>query len=118
MKILKAVHTLTKGLYDHLQKPMPKDEDDRDAYIETMNDMLEKREQLIPHVSRPQNEDEEKLGQDIVAMNKVVNQKIAAAQGLIRMDITKLQQRKETGKKYESPYEGPTADGVFFDSKK
>ncbi|WP_096190251.1 flagellar protein [Evansella halocellulosilytica] len=115
---LKDIYKVTKALYDHLQKPFPKDEG-REEYIEVINSYLTERAQLMEHVQRPnQNSPEEQIVQELIKMNHTINEQLAAAKGTIQMDLNDLKKRKKTGKKYETPYAGPTVDGIFFDSKK
>lgn len=110
------LHTLTKALYRHLQQPLPKDEG-REDYIETIESYLGKRQPLMDKIARPEGQDEE-LANEMITMNQEINARMGAIQAEIRMDLNRLNKRKQTGKKYENPYDGPTADGVFFDSKK
>ncbi|PYZ92814.1 flagellar protein [Salipaludibacillus keqinensis] len=117
MSVLHDLHQLTKQLHDHLAEPLPKDEG-REAYIETIDSYLGKRQALLNQLKRPEGEEETKLANELIEMNERVNERMQAVQGEIRMDINQLKKRKSTGKKYENPYDGPTADGVFFDSKK
>ncbi|WP_416147227.1 flagellar protein [Salipaludibacillus sp. HK11] len=117
MSTLSSLYQLTKELNDHLTKPLPKDEG-REEYIETIEAYLSKRQTLMSDLTRPAGEQETTLANELIEMNQVVNQRMKAVQGLIRVDINQLKKRKTTGKKYENPYDGPTADGVFFDSKK
>ncbi|MDG5786661.1 flagellar protein [Evansella sp. AB-P1] len=115
--VLKEVHEITKELHDHLILEFPKDEG-REEYIEKIEKLLGMRESLMQQLDRPNGEEEVMLAQEILEMNKIVNVRMNAAFGVIRMDINSLKKRKQTGLKYENPYDGPTADGVFFDSKK
>ncbi|QKS72307.1 hypothetical protein FLK61_37370 [Paenalkalicoccus suaedae] len=112
-----AIYKGTQELHAHLSKPMPTD-DTRDTYIETVTDMLAAREELLVGVEPPSNDDEEVVAKEIVEMNKVIQMKLKIFQGIIQQDINKLKHRKKSGQKYENPYDGPTTDGIFFDSKK
>ncbi|SES38748.1 hypothetical protein [Salipaludibacillus aurantiacus] len=117
MAVLKELHGITKELHDHLDQPLPED-DGREEYIEAIESYLGRRQMLMTGLTRPDNETDERLATELIEMNKQINSRMNAIQGKIRMDISQLKKRKSTGKKYESPYDGPTADGVFFDSKK
>lgn len=116
MSAITELHTLTKALYNHLQQPMPTDEG-REEYIEVIENYLGERQPLMDKLSKPEGNEKE-LTNDMVNMNKEINVKMVAIQGEIRMDLNRLKMRKQTGKKYENPYDGPTSDGIFFDSKK
>ncbi|UTR16057.1 flagellar protein [Salipaludibacillus sp. LMS25] len=117
MSIIHEVHRVTKELYDHLQQPLPSEEA-RDDYITKINEYLDERKQLINELRPPETSEEEKLRDDIFSIGEEVNNKLTVIQGTIRIDINKLKKRKQTGRKYESPYESKTVDGIFFDSKK
>lgn len=117
MSVIKELHQLTEGLLYHLEKQLPKDEG-REEYIEGIDSFLEKRQKLLDQLTRPEGAEESRLAAELIEMNKTVNIKLSAVQSRIRSDINQLKKRKNTGKKYENPYNGPTADGVFFDSKK
>ncbi|MGJ9384776.1 flagellar protein [Salipaludibacillus sp. CF4.18] len=116
MSAITELHTVTKALYGHLQQTMPKDEG-REEYIEVIENYLGERQPLMDKVSQPSGAEEE-FANDVVKMNKEINLKMVAIQAEIRMDLNRLKMRKQTGKKYENPYDGPTSDGIFFDSKK
>ncbi|UCZ52682.1 flagellar protein [Bacillus shivajii] len=115
--VLQEVHAITKALYEHLNEPLPKDEG-REEYIETVESYLTKRGKLMEKLEQPKTDEEKQLAKEVLDMNQPINERLAAAQGMIRIDLNQLKKRKNTGKKYETPYAGPTADGVFFDSKK
>lgn len=117
MSVISDLHLITEDLHEHLAQPLPKDKG-REEYIETIDACLVKRETLLTELKRPEGEKETQLANELMSMNEVVNQRLKAVQVEIRMDINQLKKRKKTGKKYENPYDGPTTDGVFFDSKK
>ncbi|WP_280769530.1 flagellar protein [Salipaludibacillus daqingensis] len=117
MSVLSDLHQITKELSDHLSEPLPKDEG-REEYIEMIDSHLAKRQKLLNELQRPVGEQETKLANELIEMNENVNRRMQVVQGEIRTDINQLKKRKTTGKKYENPYSGRTADGVFFDSKK
>jgi flagellar protein FliT len=116
MSVLNNLNQITKELNEHLAKPLPKDEG-REEYIEMIGYYLEERQKGLAELKRPVDEQETKVANELIDMNQQVNQRLKAIQGEIRIDINQLKKRKTTGNKYANPYEGPTADGVFFDSK-
>lgn len=117
MSVLSDLYQITKELFEHLTKPLPKDEG-REEYIERIDTYLGKRETLLNELEMPEGEQAKTFAIELIEMNQQINLRLKAVQDEIRMDINQLKKRKTTGKKYENPYEGPTMDGVFFDSKK
>lgn len=45
MSVLNEIHRVTKELFTHLQKTLPKD--DREQYIEVINRLLDERDMLL-----------------------------------------------------------------------
>ncbi|MBU8908699.1 flagellar protein [Desertibacillus haloalkaliphilus] len=117
MSAVKKLYIVSKQFYDHLQQPFP-DEEARESYIEKVDDFLDKREELMKELPGDYTEAEKKLGAEIIKLNKRINTRLAQLKQQIQTDINGLKQKKKTGMKYENPYDGPTADGVFFDKKK
>ncbi|MGO4888821.1 flagellar protein FliT [Anaerobacillus sp. MEB173] len=116
MSTIKAVYEVTKQLFDHLQMQMPKEE--RESYIERIEQLLAEREDLIKQLKDTPTDSERKLGQVIVKMNHEINSKLKIASVMINRDISDLNRKKETNKRYDHPYESVYTDGLFFDKKK
>ncbi|WP_100405447.1 flagellar protein [Bacillus solitudinis] len=118
MSVVKELYFETKALNEFAGQPFPKEDDERDAFIEKLNADIEKREGLIEQVNVDDlNDGEKKLGQEIVKLNQVLNKRLEQIHQEIRANLTQLKEKKNTGRKYENPYEGPTTDGVFFDKR-
>lgn len=117
MNPLMELFSITKKLYDHVESPLPEGEE-RDAYLETIADLLNRREELISQVEPPRTEQEERIARTLLDFNEKLTKRLAFIQGKIGQDLNRIKQRKTTGKQYENPYSGRTTDGVFFDSKK
>ncbi|WP_096202439.1 flagellar protein [Bacillus sp. FJAT-45350] len=119
MSGVKELYLQSKELLDHLESPLPKDDDERDVYIEKINDLLDQREVSLKKIGDSSNlsTSEIKLGEEVLKLNKEINPKLAFLRNQIRIDISALKAKKEKGQKYENPYEGRTVDGIFFDKR-
>lgn len=117
MSYIKALYLKSKELYDHLQEALPSNEDERDVYIDKITFLLDEREVLMQEaVTRNNFSDvEKKIGEEIVKMNKSINERLELIKSQIGNDIRDLKVKKEQGQKYENPYDARTPDGVFFD---
>ncbi|MFC4736984.1 hypothetical protein ACFO4L_10335 [Bacillus daqingensis] len=117
MAQLRSLYETSKALYDHVQVPMPKDGEARDTYIDTVNDLLERREQFTNGVRPPETKAETRIAREIIRLSKQIAKELESGKAAIQKDIRSHEQRKRAVQ-YENPYSGPTPDGVFVDSKK
>lgn len=115
MSNVAQLYDVTKELLDHLNLPLPKD--DREQYIERVDSLLAKRQQLIAACQSAEPASyETKQAQAIIEWNKVIAQKLQSYLNVIKVDMKKLKQQKQTGMKYENPYDAQP-DGYFIDKK-
>ncbi|SDH64815.1 hypothetical protein [Alteribacillus bidgolensis] len=119
MALVKELFLVTKALHEHVSNDLPTELDDRDRYVEELENYLQKRAKLLDEMTQKTdfNEAEQKLGRAMVKMNADIQQKMEASKGAMRLDMQQLKKKKESSKLYERPYNGPTVDGVFFDKK-
>jgi flagellar protein FliT len=111
---VQAVYDCTVELLDLLEK---KSEMDRNEKIQLINDFLEKREKAISTFSAPYNDQERKLGQKLVDLNKKIDHLLNQEKLLIQKDINGLNAKKISNQKYSNPYEGFSTGGVFYDKR-
>lgn len=118
MASIKELFVATKQLFDHVEKPLPKEE--REQYLEELEEILNRREQLIATFDgrQPETEDEKKMATLIVQWNKQMNTRLTTYLTMIKKDISSLKKQKDTGKRYENPYQHAPIDGAFIDKKK
>lgn len=119
MSLVKDLYLLTKDLYDHVLRPLPKDIEEREKYIERIDDYLSKRTELLEKMS-PENqfsEVEMTLGRELVKMNEVIEKQLEKSKSEMLRHINELKKKKEYSYQYDNPYGTPTVDGVFFDKK-
>lgn len=89
----------------------------RDEAIETIDKLLDVRDQLQPDISAPYTPEEEVFGKELVELEKVVQAKLTAFNKQIRLDIANAQLRKGTVKNYVNPYGNIAQDGTMYDEK-
>ncbi|WP_100374033.1 flagellar protein [Bacillus sp. FJAT-45037] len=118
MSVVKELFVTTRSFVEFVGQPIPEDEEAREEYLKKINEELAKREPLIAQVDRENlTESEKALGAELVKLNEKLTERLAIISSQIQDDLKKIKIKKQTGHKYEHPYEGPTADGVFFDKR-
>lgn len=117
MATVKELYYSTKKLYDLLQSGFPEEVDARDNFIQTISDLLDERQKYMENFPHKElNEAEQKVGNEIIKMTNYINSQLESIKKMIGTDITMLKRKRQFGKKYENPYEGPVAS-YFFDQK-
>ncbi len=117
MSLMKDIYLQTSTLIDFL-KEFPEGDEERDLFLGQLNQRLEERERIIKQMEgQPLSEQEKKLGHELIKLNKKLTERMEQIQTIIRANLAQLEKKKESGLKYENPYEGPTSDGVFFDQQ-
>lgn len=116
VSIVKQLYDLTRLLYETVQRPQAQLEE-RDRQIEEITKLLDKREQLMGQLAPPFQEEEKHLGQEIIRLNKEIDQKLKDILNMIKMDMKQLKVKKEKANKYSNPYESLAIDGMFIDKR-
>lgn len=114
MSTVAELYDVTKGLWDHLMQPLPKEE--REPYIERVEILLKERQKLITSFQGQATVSEQELADTIIQWNKEINQRLEIYLQTIKVDMNKLKQQKKTGMKYENLY-ATQPDGFFIDKK-
>lgn len=115
MSSVQQLLDVTEQLSKHLDSGI---QDDRDQYIETIANLLEKRQSLIDSLPATYTEEEKQIGKQLVALNKNVDQKLNEQLIFFKNEIDKFQQNKRRQQQYSNPYKHVAADGMYFDKKK
>ncbi|GAF21756.1 MULTISPECIES: hypothetical protein [Shouchella] len=100
---------LTKTLLTHLETGLPSEDDQRDAYIDQVMQLLNERQQLIEHMSI----DEIKSG-FLEAEEKKITEFLSTQRGEVKQDIQRFNKQKDGRYKYQRTH-APTQAGVFLD---
>ncbi|RSL29977.1 flagellar protein [Salibacterium salarium] len=119
MALAEELYQVTKALYDHVSRPLPKELDARDQYVEDVEHYLEKRGSLLQQLEQDSGDAdmEESMSVALLKMNEEIQRHIEASRGELRLGMQQLKKKKQSSQRYERPYTGPTVDGIFFDKK-
>ncbi|KMY55469.1 hypothetical protein AC623_17245 [Bacillus sp. FJAT-27231] len=113
MSAVKACFDVTDKLFQLLHRQSA----DRDQMITAIETLLEQRETLLADVKAPFTEEEQKLGQEIIKRNAVIDMELKKLKATIQKDMQSLTKKKDSVDKYVNPYASMQMDGVFYDRK-
>lgn len=111
--------SVSARLYKHLEE-IP-DVEGRDSYIEAINDLLEKRGQIIEllKVSEEFSLEKHQLTPHLLELDTGIKERLKNVMAVIKIDIKNLQNSKKTEQQYLNPYSNvQVMDGMYFDNKK
>lgn len=91
---------------------------DRDAKIDQVEILLEKRQQAMAGMAAPYSDAEKDLGARLISLNAKVTQLMTREKLFIQKDIKDLSIKKESTGKYANPYQSMATDGMFYDKRK
>ncbi|OLO38105.1 hypothetical protein BTR23_11965 [Alkalihalophilus pseudofirmus] len=121
MVSIRELYDVTKQLHEYTLNPFHKDDEEKsDAYISSVEELLEQRQAFIEQLQQVKlqvKEEEKELVAEMMNMNAVIVKKLEANKLLLGKEIGALKVKKAQEKKYNNPYDGPTAEGVFFDKR-
>ncbi|WP_062237783.1 flagellar protein FliT [Fictibacillus sp. FJAT-27399] len=106
---------ITHNLHGHVASGLPKEE--REPYIERLNELLDQRESLLSEIPVSFTEEEKRMGLAILQLNEVVQPLLDRQLAEIKRDITLMNQKKTHSAQYANPYAAVSGDGMFFDKK-
>lgn len=115
MNVIQSFYEVTKQLVQMLET---KTVNDRDERIEEINQLLDKREELLPSIGQPVTEEEKQVANGILQLNQKLMTLLEKEKLDIKKDINSLNHRKESTKKYVNPYESLQTDGMYYDKRK
>ncbi|WP_404454287.1 flagellar protein FliT [Virgibacillus necropolis] len=117
MSRLKALFEITKELEGVLNQPITST--NREAIIEQINLLIEKRGSLMDDVIPPFSEEEKMIGKKLVIMNEAIQSKMVEVLNVLKVEMKQLKKQKKSNHNYINPYKDVrTMDGMFMDSKK
>ena len=100
-----------------LALPIQTSEEQRDEMIDTIEGILEEREQLQPSIQPPFTAEEEAFGREIVAHEPQVALKLENYLNAIKKDLSTSHSKKGSVRSYVNPYSKVARDGTFYDTK-
>lgn len=113
MESLKAFYETTVQLIELLKN----DALDRDIRIEKIQNLLDRREEILKSIHPPFSQPEEELGRQLVELNHEVDKLLQNQKQDIQQDIKQLNIQKKSNHKYTNPYKSLSIDGVFYDKR-
>lgn len=117
MSQVDQLHDITSELYELSQQPPKATE--REEFVEKLTDLLEQRDKLIEGLEGPYTNEERHKGQEVIRMNKAVNERVAIHMKQLKTEIAHMKKRKTSNQKYTNPYQSVSSyDGMFLDKKK
>ncbi|MEK4228446.1 flagellar protein FliT [Solibacillus sp. FSL H8-0538] len=106
-------------LYQHLSEIPHSDQ--RDAYIETINIMLDEREGII-YMLREEGflvDTTNRAHTTLVELDKGIRERLSKVMDAVKHDMKDLQNQKKNEKQYMNPYSDVRVmDGMYYDKKK
>jgi len=114
---IKKVYQLTKEIDELLTNA--KKSNNREDLIESINRLIEQREQYIQQVIPPYTENEKVTGQAIVKLNERISEAMTQLQKDIQLEIKQMKKTKQSSESYINPYKNiRMVDGMYLDQKK
>ncbi|GAF65671.1 hypothetical protein BTS2_2569 [Bacillus sp. TS-2] len=118
---MSIVHTLLKqaqSFYKDLENPLPKEDEQRAAYLLMIEQKLNERQNLLLSLEGYQLKEEERNeAEQLVIFNKKIESRMQEIKSTIQLDIGQVVHKKKNARKYENPYSARTPDGIFFDKR-
>ncbi|PKR86268.1 flagellar protein FliT [Heyndrickxia camelliae] len=115
MNAVEACFVLTDELITTLKQVTS---EHRDKAMEKMQELLNKREQLLPLIKPPFTEKEVLVGKQLIEQQKELDKLLLRIKQDIKEDINGLSKKKTSMKRYINPYENMQTDGFFYDKRK
>ncbi|KIL46577.1 hypothetical protein KP77_27040 [Jeotgalibacillus alimentarius] len=110
---LEICYELTKALYTVVQS-----DQERDDKIQQIESLLEKRQQILTDVKKPETQGEKKLAEEIMKWNQKIDPALQSLKLDIQKDIKQTGHKKKSAAKYNNPYaDSESTDGVFYDKR-
>ncbi|USK49561.1 flagellar protein FliT [Bacillus sp. CMF12] len=114
MSSVQRFYDLTLELIKNLEHT----ELDRDAKMNEVEILLEKRQQAMAGMAPPYSDTEKVLGARLISLNAKVTQLMTREKLFIQKDIKDLSVKKASTGKYANPYQSIATDGMFYDKRK
>lgn len=106
------------NLFKHLGE-IPKGED-RDEYIETINNMLDKRGSIVDELMNDgfQFDEQNRIHRTLLELDKGIKERLDAVMSAVKQDMANLQKTKKSEQQYFNPYSNVRVmDGMYYDKK-
>ncbi|HYK74758.1 MAG TPA: hypothetical protein VEV44_16810 [Pseudoneobacillus sp.] len=116
MNPVEECYEITKLLTIVVQNAL--NEEEREIIIDEIDELLFKREELLPKITPPFTLEESKKGEEIIKWNYFIDNNLAKIRTKIQNKLNKANKTKESVQKYVNPYQSLQTDGSFYDKRK
>ncbi|MFJ7732306.1 flagellar protein FliT [Lysinibacillus sp. NPDC097231] len=118
MQLLDQLLQLSANLFKHLGD-IPKSEE-RDEYIDNINDMLDKRGKIIENLIKEDFhfDEQNRIHRTLLELDNGIKERLAAVMNAVKQDMANLQKTKKSEEQYFNPYaDVRVMDGMYYDKK-
>jgi len=116
MNVVAELLQATKTLVACLRQPVEKD--GRDAVIEQIEELLEKREQLLKQLPHTLTDEQKQMGKELLALDREANALLQQLKQQIQQDLKQTKQTKIAAERYDEVYDSLAIDGMFYDKRR
>lgn len=106
------------NLFKHLGN-IPKGEE-RDEYIDTINDLLDKRGTIIEDLVKAGFcfDEQNRIHRTLLELDNGIKERLATVMSAVKLDMANLQKTKKSEQQYFNPYSDVRVmDGMYYDKK-
>ncbi|MBD8004651.1 flagellar protein FliT [Bacillus norwichensis] len=114
MSAVQECLAITKGLVDRVNNM---GEVKREKIIGQVEEMLAKREELLPKIQPPFSSQERAAGKELLELNKELAFLLKELNKHIIRDLNAVDLKKTSAARYTNPYTKVQTDGVFYDKR-
>ncbi|GIN89246.1 hypothetical protein J6TS1_11820 [Siminovitchia terrae] len=114
MSAVQECLAITKKL---VEKVNSMDEANREKTIGQVEELLAKREELLPEIRPPFSSQEKAAGKELLELNKELAFLLEELNKHIIRDLNAVDLKKTSAARYTNPYMKVQNDGVFYDKR-
>ncbi|WP_057911991.1 flagellar protein [Peribacillus muralis] len=112
--MIQAFHDLTAELLAVLEDMTFAERQDK---IESITELIERREYILVQIKPPFTDAEQQLGRRTMVLNQQIDSLLKLQKQEIQRDILEINKKKKSSNKYMNPYESLSIDGMFYDKR-
>ncbi|MGG2075397.1 flagellar protein FliT [Lysinibacillus irui] len=118
MQLIDQLLQASANLFKHLGE-IPKGED-RDEYIDIINNMLDKRGTIIEDLMKEgfHFDEQNRIHRTLLELDNGIKERLSAIMSAVKQDMANLQKSKKSEEQYFNPYSNVRVmDGMYYDKK-
>ncbi|WP_461201894.1 flagellar protein FliT [Anoxybacillus sp. TBDG-1] len=116
MSVVAELLEATAAIVTLLREPIEREK--REAVIEQIEQLLEKREQLLQLLPTVLTDEEKQIGKQLLALDREANALLQQLKQQIQQDLKQTKQTKVAVERYDDLYDSLAIDGMFYDKRK